>query len=126
MPESLRGAGVHIAIGDFGSGHSSLAREKELKVDFLKIDKYFIDKLQDIDLSTAITSDIISMSHKLGHKTIAEGDQYENELHYSREYGCDMVQGYLISKPLPEADVIEFLEARATKDRCPDSDAGQL
>ncbi|HHU13401.1 MAG TPA: EAL domain-containing protein [Clostridiaceae bacterium] len=126
MLETLRGAGVHIAIDDFGTGHSSLAREEELKVDFLKIDKYFIDKLQNKDLSTAITSDIISMSHKLGHKTIAEGVEYENQLHYLRAHGCDMVQGYLISKPLPEADVFEFLGARAMKDRRPNSDAGQI
>ncbi len=70
--EKLRDAGLHIAIDDFGTGYSSLAREKELSVNCLKIDKYFIDKLLDTDLNKALTSDIISMAHKIGHCTIAE------------------------------------------------------
>lgn len=57
----------------YGTGYSSLAREKQLHVDYLKIDKFFIDKLFDATPDKAITSDIISMSHKLGQCTIAEG-----------------------------------------------------
>lgn len=106
----LRDAGIHIAIDDFGTGYSSLAREKELSVDCLKIDKYFIDKLLDTDLSKAITSDIISMSHKLGHCTIAEGVETESQLQYLKEHNCDRIQGYLFSKPLDEEDALEFLK----------------
>jgi EAL domain-containing protein (putative c-di-GMP-specific phosphodiesterase class I) len=64
--EQLREAGLHIAIDDFGTGYSSLAREKELNVDSLKIDKYFIDQLQETNRNKTITGDIISMAHKLG------------------------------------------------------------
>ncbi|SEA85732.1 PAS domain S-box-containing protein [Eubacterium aggregans] len=110
--EKLREAGLHIAIDDFGTGYSSLAREKELSVDCLKIDKYFIDKLLDTDPSKAITSDIISMSHKLGHCTIAEGVEYESQLQYLKEHSCDKIQGYLFSKPLNEEDALEFLKSK--------------
>ena len=110
--KKLREAGLHIAIDDFGTGYSSLAREKELSVDCLKIDKYFIDKLLDTDLSKAITSDIISMSHKLGHCTIAEGVEYESQLQYLKEHSCDRIQGYLFSKPLNEEDALEFLKSK--------------
>ena len=108
--EKLKKAGLHIAIDDFGTGYSSLSREKELEVDSTKIDKYFIDRLLHTDLSKAITCDIISMSHKMGHTTIAEGVEDHVQLQYLREHGCDKVQGYLISKPLDEKDAIEFLD----------------
>lgn len=107
--EKLQQAGMYIAIDDFGTGYSSLSREKELKADCIKIDKYFVDTLFNEDLSKAITGDIISMSHKLGHSTIAEGVENDIQLQYLKEHGCCKIQGYLISKPLDEADALEFL-----------------
>lgn len=106
----LRDVGIQIAIDDFGTGYSSLAREKELNVDCLKIDKYFIDNLLNTDPDQVITSDIISMSHKLGHYIVAEGVEHSIQLHYLMENECDRVQGYLISRPLNEEDAIEFLK----------------
>lgn len=120
--EKLREAGICISIDDFGTGYSSLAREKELSVDCLKIDKYFIDKLLDADLSKAITSDIISMSHKLGHCTIAEGVEHECQLQYLQEHNCDRIQGYLFSKPLNEEDALEFLKSK-NKNDCHSNDS---
>ena len=108
--EELRNAGLHIAIDNFGTGYSSLAREKELRVDCMKIDKYFIDNLLGIDPNKAITGDIISISHKLGHYTVAEGVEHEIQLKYLKKHNCDRIQGYLISKPLDEEDAIKFLE----------------
>ncbi|KAF1084012.1 Phytochrome-like protein cph2 [Sporotomaculum syntrophicum] len=108
--DKLKDYGLRIAIDDFGTGYSSLAREKELKVDYLKVDKYFIDKLLDTDPDKAITSDIISMAHKLGHCAIAEGVEHKCQLQYLKEHGCDNIQGYFISKPLNEDDAFEFLE----------------
>lgn len=107
--EKLRNTGMTVAIDDFGTGYSSLAREGELKVDCIKIDKYFIDKLINADLNKAITCDIISMSHKLGHCIIAEGVEQETQLQYLKNHNCDRVQGYLISKPLSEKAAIELL-----------------
>jgi EAL domain-containing protein (putative c-di-GMP-specific phosphodiesterase class I) len=108
--DKLRDFGLHIAIDDFGTGYSSLAREKELKVNYLKIDKYFVDKLLDTDPNKAITSDIISMAHKLGHCAIAEGVEHESQLKYLKEHDCDKIQGNLISKPLDEEDAFAFLK----------------
>ena len=114
--EQLRSAGIQIAIDDFGTGYSSLAREKELRVDCMKIDKLFIDDLLEPDLSKVITCDIISISHKLGHCTIAEGVEYGIQLQYLKEYGCDRIQGYLLSKPLDEEEAIRFLKQRDPED----------
>lgn len=105
----LRDAGLQIAIDDFGTGYSSLAREKELKVDCMKIARHFIDKLLETDLNKAITSDIISMSHKLGHSTIAEGVEHDIQLQYLKDHDCDKIQGYLISKPLDENVALDLL-----------------
>ena len=107
----MRDAGLHIAIDDFGTGHSSLAREDGLIVDCMKIDKHFIDKLLYTDHSKAITGDIISLAHKLGHCTIAEGVERESQLLYLKESNCDMIQGFLISRPLSENDAIEFVRS---------------
>jgi PAS domain S-box-containing protein len=107
--DRLREAGFHIAIDDFGTGYSSLARERDLNVDCVKIDKHFIDRLLFADMSKALTCDIISMSHKLGHCTTAEGVEHETQLQYLKKHNCDRIQGYLISKPLDEEDAIKFL-----------------
>ncbi len=108
--KKLRKAGVFIAIDDFGTGYSTFVREKELKVDFIKIDKYFIDDLLNCT-DKAITSDIISMAHKLGHGTVAEGVEHEAQLRYLKQHNCDKIQGYLVSKPLDEEDAIRFLDS---------------
>lgn len=108
MTKELRDAGLHIAIDDFGTGYSSLSRAKELRIDCMKIAKQFVDKLMGTNLKRAITGDIISMSHKLGHCTIAEGVEHDIQLQYLKEHDCDKVQGYLISRPLDEEDAIRF------------------
>ena len=108
---SLKEAGLHVAIDDFGTGYSSLAREKELSVDCLKIDKYFIDNLLAVGAEKAVTGEIISMAHKLGHYTVAEGVEQECQLQYLKEHDCDRIQGYLISKPLDEEDAFKFLSS---------------
>ena len=94
---NLKEIGIHVSIDDFGTGYSSLAREKELEVNCLKIDKYFIDKLLEVGPDKAITSDIISIAHKLGHCVIAEGVEYGNQMQYLIDSGCDKIQGYYIS-----------------------------
>ncbi len=108
--EKIRKAGIYVAIDDFGTGYSSLSREEELKADYVKIAKHFIDKLLNSDLNKAITSDIISMSHKLGHNTIAEGVEHDIQMEYLKNHNCDKIQGYLISKPLDEDKVYQFLK----------------
>lgn len=106
----LKDLGLSIAIDDFGTGYSSLSRERELNINCLKIDKYFINNLMIIDADKAITGDIISMAHKLGHSTVAEGVEHEKQIEYLKNNGCDKIQGYFISKPLDEDDAIHFLK----------------
>ncbi|VEU82450.1 two-component system response regulator [Acholeplasma hippikon] len=107
--DCLKEEGIQIYIDDFGTGYSSLAREIELKMDFLKIDKYFIDKLIYRDHDKCITGDIISMAHKLGHQTVAEGVEDKIQLEYLRKNNCDRIQGYYYSKPLSKEDAVKFL-----------------
>ncbi|NCD09012.1 MAG: phosphodiesterase [Negativicutes bacterium] len=109
----LKEAGIHTAIDDFGTGYSSIAKERELNVNCLKIDKYFIDELLEIQPEKAVTSDIISMAHKMGHCVVAEGVEHETQKQYLMDYGCDKIQGYLISRPLDEQAAIEFLQNKS-------------
>lgn len=104
----LKHEGIQISIDDFGVGYSSFARESELNVDCLKIDKYFIDKLMLPNEDSAVIGDIISIAHRLNHASVAEGVEYERQLQLLRSYGCDRVQGYLIGKPMDEDAVIEL------------------
>ena len=102
----IRDLGIKISIDDFGTGYSSLAREGELMVDYLKIDKYFVDKIL---LEESITADIISMAHKLGHSVIAEGVEEQAQMDYLKEHKCNYVQGYYFSKPLEKKDAFQIL-----------------
>lgn len=102
--------GIKVALDDFGTGYSSFAREQELNIDCLKIDKSFIDKLMEVEAAESITGDIISMAHKIGHYVVAEGVEHEKQLQYLKDHDCDKVQGYLIGKPLSEDDTLELLK----------------
>lgn len=102
--------GIKVALDDFGTGYSSFAREQELNVDCLKIDKFFIDGLMVRDPEESIAGNIISMAHKIGHIVVAEGVEYERQLQYLKAHDCDRIQGYLIGKPLAEAEALALLE----------------
>ncbi len=107
--DKISSMGIQIAIDDFGTGYSSFARERDLKVNCLKIDKSFIAKLLEINCEKAITGDVISMAHKLGHSVVAEGVEQEKQRIYLMEHGCDMMQGYLFSRPVDEEAALELL-----------------
>ncbi len=112
---NLKDSGISIAIDDFGTGYSSLAREIEINASCLKIDKYFIDKLLEIEPQKTLVSDIISMGHKLGYYIVAEGVEHGSQLDYLRENGCDKAQGYYISKPLDEDKAIDLISIEPDK-----------
>lgn len=115
--EKIRSLGMKVSIDDFGTGYSSLAREEELKVDVLKIDKYFIDKLMGENPERSIVADIISMAHKLGQKVVAEGVESEPQRQYLEEHRCDYFQGYLFSRPLMGEDALKLLhEAKGLRE----------
>ncbi|WP_417565665.1 putative bifunctional diguanylate cyclase/phosphodiesterase [Marinobacter sp.] len=104
--EQLVDAGAELAIDDFGTGYSSLSRLKSLPFSRIKIDRSFIKDLPDDDDDCAITLSIIGLARGLGLSVVAEG--VENEAHeaWLVEKGCDYIQGYLYSKPLPFSDII--------------------
>ena len=108
--EQLRELGIRFAIDDFGVGYSSLARERELHVDIIKMDKYFADDLLAHKENEIIAGDIISMMHKLGHTVVAEGVEREEQKEYLIRHDCDYLQGYLFSKPVKSEKALELLK----------------
>ncbi len=98
--EQLKELGILLAIDDFGIGYSSLASLKHLNVDFLKIDKYFINDMLADPKAKLLVGSMIDIGHNLGHKITAEGIESEQQLSMLQDLGCDCAQGYLISKPV--------------------------
>jgi len=90
-----------LSIDDFGTGYSSLSYLKRFKADKLKIDQSFVrDIPQDTD-DSAIARDIINMAQTLNMKVVAEGVETLAQWQFMRQEGCDQIQGYLLSRPLP-------------------------
>jgi PAS domain S-box-containing protein/diguanylate cyclase (GGDEF)-like protein len=106
----IRSLGIGIAIDDFGTGYSSLAYLAKLPVNSLKIDRSFIVTMTESPDSMAIVSTIISLAHSLSLKVIAEGVDTEEQRKALRSLGCDQMQGYLFSKPLPAGETTALLE----------------
>ena len=96
----LRDYGIRISLDDFGTGFSSLSYLKKLPIDTLKIDKSFIDTVLTDSATRIITESIINMVKALGIESIAEGVEEEQQYKYLHAIGCDVIQGYLFSKPL--------------------------
>ncbi|MES9852959.1 MAG: bifunctional diguanylate cyclase/phosphodiesterase [Candidatus Thiodiazotropha sp. L084R] len=104
----LQEAGIKVAIDDFGTGYSSIASLKHLRVDSLKIDKYFIDDMLHDKKSQYLVNTMIEMGHSLGHSIIAEGIETKAQLELLKKMNCDNAQGYLFSKPIA-ADELPML-----------------
>ncbi len=100
----LRDAGIQVALDDFGTGYSSLAYLKQLDIDYLKIDKTFIDNLKPNSNEEALCQAIIVMAHKLNLEVIAEGIETEEQYQLLKQYGCDYGQGFYFSHPLKPND----------------------
>lgn len=111
----LRDIGVCTAIDDFGTGYSSLAYLRRLSVDEIKIDKSFITSMLDDVTDMTIVRTIIDLAHNLGMQVLAEGVEDDATLAMLREFGCDRIQGYVIGKPVPAAEMHRL--ARATSAR---------
>ncbi len=101
--------GVGVSIDDFGTGYSSLAYLKRLPADAVKIDKSFVRGLGEGIEDTAIVRTVVELAHTFGMEAIAEGVETEGQAEMLRGMGCDLVQGYLFSKPLPSEGVAGFL-----------------
>ena len=102
--------GIALALDDFGTGYSSLNYLKNFPIKCLKIDKSFIDEINDNKRDYAITDSIIDLVHNLGIHTVAEGIETVGQYDFLTDMNCDYIQGFLMSKPLEETDAIEFVE----------------
>ncbi len=99
---SLKAAGFTLALDDFGKGYSSLSYLKGLPIDYIKIDKVFVDDITETDKGRVLISTIVSLSHSLGFKVVAEGVEVAAQVDLLRGYGCDIIQGYYYAKPMGE------------------------
>ncbi|WP_144512836.1 EAL domain-containing protein [Bacillus sp. FJAT-22090] len=104
--EHLKALGIGVSIDDFGTGYSSLNYLKDFPIDYIKIDKSFINELMNNEKGAVIVKAIISLAHNLHKEVIAEGVETKEQLDFLKNHQCDISQGYLFSKPLP-ADEIE-------------------
>jgi diguanylate cyclase (GGDEF)-like protein len=112
----LRDIGIEVSLDDFGTGYSSLSRLGELNVGVIKIDRYFIKKIDDQTEDSHLTHDIISMAHKSDLKVVAEGVETAEQLEYLRKNDCDYMQGYLFSRPVLPEDAMRLM-ASTNKDK---------
>ena len=99
--QELKRIGVRLAVDDFGTGYSSLAHLKHFPVDTLKIDRYFVKDIRHQNIDAAITQAILALSENLGLETVVEGVETTDQLDILHDIGCNIVQGYLLSRPLP-------------------------
>ncbi|MES2104882.1 MAG: EAL domain-containing protein [Pseudomonadota bacterium] len=111
----LKLLGIRLSIDDFGTGYSSLAYLRHLPVDCVKIDRSFIKDIPNEADDMAITTGIIGLAHCLRLDVVAEGIETADQLEFLKENGCDEIQGYFFSKPLPVAEVTSLLEHSCRK-----------
>lgn len=99
--ERLKGLGLRLAIDDFGTGYSSLSYLSQFPVDQLKIDASFVKEIDSDATAAAISTSVIALAHQMGLKVIAEGVETEAQIAFLNRHGCDEIQGYYFSRPIP-------------------------
>jgi EAL domain-containing protein (putative c-di-GMP-specific phosphodiesterase class I) len=105
----LRSTGVRMSIDDVGTGFSSLLHLNRFPIDFLKVDRSFVNMMDTQSGASNIVTAVIAMAHALGLPAIAEGVETEIQLHTLRQLGCDYAQGFLFARPAPLNEVVELL-----------------
>ena len=110
--QQLKALGMRVAVDDFGTGYSSLAHLKELPIDGMKIDRSFVRDLPHQRGSAAIARAVMQMAQGLSITVVAEGVENEAQRRFLLEHGCELLQGELISLPMPEAELVAWIAAR--------------
>ncbi|MAC45996.1 MAG: hypothetical protein CMI12_03975 [Oceanospirillum sp.] len=108
--QQLRDMGIRISVDDFGTGYSSLIYLKRLPVDTVKIDRSFLDDVPGDPDDESLIRAIITMSHSLGLQVISEGVETQEQQQFLQKHDCDELQGYLLSKPIPQEAFLALLE----------------
>jgi EAL domain-containing protein (putative c-di-GMP-specific phosphodiesterase class I) len=114
--EKMRKTGLHVSIDDFGTGYSSLGSLRKLPAAELKIDRAFVSDLEDSEEARSIAKSIIDMARALNMKVIAEGVESVGQRDILVGMGCDEMQGFLFSMPIPAAELREMAEQRHDAD----------
>lgn len=117
MMKILTSQGQSLSIDDFGTGYSSLAYLKMFPISTLKIDRSFVKDIETDPDDASICDITVLLAHKLGMKVVAEGVETEAQLKYLLSIGCEKIQGYLISKPLPAGQAEQFIRNHTTMKR---------
>ena len=113
----LQDLGVMFWVDDFGTGYSNLKALQTLPLKGLKVDKSFVQRLQDDSAAQSIVRATIELAHSLGLESIAEGVENEKQLQRLRELGCDGFQGFLLAKPMEAEALTAWLTNRGTQDQ---------
>jgi EAL domain-containing protein (putative c-di-GMP-specific phosphodiesterase class I) len=108
--QALRTLGAQVAIDDFGTGESSLDHLRSFHFDQVKIDKSYVQDVIDDEGDASLVKAIIQMGHSFGMQVVAEGVETIEQLEFLQQHGCNLMQGYLISKPVPATQVVKLLE----------------
>ncbi len=108
--KQLHDNGVKLLIDDFGSGMSSFSTLRDYNFDVIKLDMGFVQKLGENKKYNNIVMSIIELAHRLDMKVVAEGVETKEQADYLKEYGCDYLQGFYFSKPLPEEEFAKLLD----------------
>jgi EAL domain-containing protein (putative c-di-GMP-specific phosphodiesterase class I) len=110
MLTQLRDLGVSIAMDDFGTGYSSLGRISSLPLDELKIDRTFVSAMSSDERAVTIVKVIVDLGRALNLRVIAEGVELPEDLSQLAALGCDAVQGFLLAEPMPEVELLSWLD----------------
>jgi len=113
--DALKAVGVRLAIDDFGTGYSSLGYLEQFPVDLLKIDKSFIDHLGGSGSESPLARAILGLGRELGMRVVAEGIETEAQWSRLAALGCDLGQGYYLSRPVSAEEVLDFLARPALR-----------
>ena len=105
----LKSLNIPVALDDFGTGFSSLSYLHQFSLDYLKIDKSFVDDINEVSSKVLILDAVVNLAKALTIKTTAEGIETAEQYQKLKEIGCDLGQGYYISKPLLDTDFKQFL-----------------